>query len=152
MNNYLRGNIEGIISSAEKQINGNKVKFNMPDAKGLLFLANDKSYFTQFTPLVYISITEKLLSERPNTPINGFVYFVTNKQYELPAEQENGIIWINNYLKQGQNEFAGFIDNIGLKWIEFVGKETGGKIADIKKWDEEIINEKLESLKVISPK
>ena len=147
----VRGTVEDKIRSAEKQIKKIKEVFKMPDAKRLLLLANDKSYFTQLTPLIYIHITEKLLSERPDTPIDGFVYFATNKNYELPTEKENGIIWINNYLRKGQEEFAGFIDKLGISWAEFVCRNTGGTIGRTNHFDEEVINERLESLKVISP-
>lgn len=147
----VRSTVKGKIRSAEKQIRKIKEDFKMPDAKGLLLLANDKSYFTQLTPLIYIHVTEKLLSERPDTPIDGFVYFVTNKNYELQTEKENGIIWINNYLRKGQEEFAGFIDTLGINWAEFVCRNTGGTIERINHFDEEAIGEKLEFLKVISP-
>ena len=148
----IRGNVEIVIRSAEKQIKKTKESFKMEHAKGLLLLANDKSYFAQLTPLIYIYTAEKLLSERPDTPIDGFVYFATNKNYELPTEKEIGIIWINCYLKKGQEEFANFIDNLGLKWAEFVSKETGGRIKNMDKWNEEEIHENLECLKVILPK
>ena len=142
----IKRTLEGVFHQAKKQIKQTKDVLQMPDAKGLLFLANEGNYFYQFSTKIFTDILDELFESDPRS-IEGYAFFATNKVTE---HKQNVIIWIANSTSKDP-AYDKFVDELGRKWSEFVSTKTGANIIAFEDWDERVIEEKLSSLRIIPP-
>jgi len=141
--------IERAIRSAKHQIKDTKDFFNIPEASGLVLIANDGNYFLEHQQ--FIGLICNLMERRFNdSSIDGFVYFTANMPVSIPGHKLEKNIWVPGYREDNNIILGDFVNDIGEKWGYFYQNKIGqDKIAptQIEDFDESI--DLLNSMKLI---
>ena len=144
MINLVERTFETAIRSAKKQIESTKDYFELPQARGLLLLANDGNYFLQHHE--FFSLTCRLLANRfPNSCIDGFVYFTPNMPTHMPGHKLERVLWIPAYQAEGNKSLSEFVNMLGAKWHRFYQRRIGQEDVPTL-----FINDRAEGLAAIS--
>jgi hypothetical protein len=147
----VKRTLENIFRGAKKQIGVTKNHFQLFGAKGLLLLANDGNYFNQFSSDIFVHILkEHLFADQ--LLIDGFVFFVTNKVYDNESKRDSDAIWLVVTRDENDERLMEFGLGLGLKWAEFVCKETGIRMGPIEHWDKDDFEKKLAAVRIVAPK
>jgi hypothetical protein len=111
------------VKKANKQIKETKKYFEIPDAKGLLILANDGNY--SINPKFMIQILEKLLPNK-YTSIDSFIFFTPNMRVYTPQIDQQLNVWVSGRCRPSSNEVEPkYLQEIQQGWISFLEKRTG---------------------------
>jgi hypothetical protein len=122
--------IEGIIKKANKQIRESKKYFGLPDATGLLLLANEGNYI--LTPETMSWLLQRILFADLFSSIDEIVYFTVNLNVHKPGTNSYGPIW-KHFHRQGFRETSqSFQQKLANGWIEFFGRAVGQSMVNIK--------------------
>jgi len=121
--------IERAMRSAKHQIQDTKDYFNLPEASGLLLIANDGNYFLEHQQ--FFGLISNLMERRfKDSSIDGFVYFAPNMPVFIPGHEREMIIWATGYREDNNNILDDFVNDIGEKWWDFYQNKIGqDKIA-----------------------
>ncbi len=116
--------IERTIKKANRQIRETKEHFNLPDAAGLLLLANDGNYSLESAHI--IEIVGKILTHQFSA-IDGFVYLTANMRAQKPGYERDVNLWVPNY--GGYIEpLVKMVDRMGEAWGEFYASKIGQEV------------------------
>jgi hypothetical protein len=63
---------------------------------------------------------------REFSSIHGFVYFTVNRYIELPNDDIAHHLWVPLYSETAHSDLVDFVDNLGVKWFDFLGEKIGG--------------------------
>jgi hypothetical protein len=85
------------ILKANKQIRETASSFGMPDAKGLLFIANDGNYALEADAAVYL--IHRILGNDCSS-INSVVYFTVNMTASSPVTEKYVFVWVHTSRKK----------------------------------------------------
>lgn len=118
--NYL----ETIVKKANLQIRETKARLNLPNAKGVLLLANDGNYSLE-TESVLILVTSIIRYQFTN--VNYVAYFTVNMQAELRTLEGDIYVWAMAHGEKEKEYSYEFLHKLGDAWIEHVNKVTGIK-------------------------
>lgn len=146
----LRRTIEGEIRQAKRQIIESRKFFQINDAIGLIFFANEGNYFS---PHIHIGIIQELILKKYSSYIDGFLYFTTDRNSEIsPSTKGNGGLWLQyDWIEnqERQQKISDFIWKLGAGWTEFVCKHTEREAELLNCWDKEELSKQLKSIKFI---
>ncbi len=123
LGDLIKEPIEGIIKKANKQIRESKKYFGLPDAKGLLLLANDGSYALGYETMSWL--LQRILFAGLFSSIDEIVYFTVNLNLHKPGTNSYGPIW-QHFKREGMGRTSqGFQQNLRDGWFEFFGRIVG---------------------------
>jgi hypothetical protein len=105
--------IQRAIEKANKQIKETKEHLNVPNAAGLLLLANDGNYSLESGHI--IEIVGKILTHLYSS-IDGFVYFTVNMRAMTPGYERDVNLWVPNY--------GGYIESL-VKMVDRMAEAWG---------------------------
>jgi hypothetical protein len=111
------------VEKANKQIKETKKYFGLPDAKGLLILANDGNY--SINPKLMMQILGNLLLSR-YTSIDSFLFFTPNmRAYALQIDRQFNV-WISGPTRPSSNAVESeFLHEIQQGWVSFLERKFG---------------------------
>jgi hypothetical protein len=122
-----------LVLAANKQIRSTKELLNMPDAKGLLWVASDGNEFLQ--PDMICHLLKRILTKKkPNgndaySSLHGAAYFSPRMPVQIPGAAEPGLIWVNIH-RQPNPEFQVWLDALSNEWPKYVSWAQGIPIRD----------------------
>jgi hypothetical protein len=115
--------IRRVLKKANRQLRTTAQKLGIGESQNLLLIANDGLYSLE--PDVVIAIIAQLL-EREFSSIHGFVYFTINRYVELSEDNIAHHLWIPLYSETAHDDLVDFVDDLGVKWFDFLGQKIGG--------------------------
>jgi hypothetical protein len=119
--------VKDAVEKANKQIKETKKHFGLPDARGLLILANDGNY--SLTPQISMNILGNLLP-RAFTGIDSFIYFTPNMRLASSRYDRQLHVWISGAARPGANAIdADFMNKIQAGWAQYLARLTGEDVT-----------------------
>lgn len=129
MLSLARRQIEGTVRTANKQIQATKEVLNIPDARGLVLLANDGNYFLEPMQAFYL-IIQVMIEHFMDCSIDGFVYFSVNVAAEDPRTDRELMFWMPSYNKEDDVELSSFVNRLGADWNSFYSRKIGQDVPN----------------------
>ena len=124
---------ENAIRKADKQIKSTKKLLNLPNARGLVLLANDGNYFSH--PAEAVSLIAQVMQQHfMKSHLDGFVYFTVNTVVKVPGNDRELLFWVPSYRKTG-DELADFVNVLGAGWGRFYEKKIGQEVPSLQTED-----------------
>lgn len=115
--------VKSHLRSANQQMR-EKETHNLPNAKGLLLLANDGNYSIE--PEHMGLILAKHLNGGNYPHIDTVLFFTVNMAVQVPGDDVISRLWIYFYRKAPNRGVpVQFMDNMGVAWASFFKKLTG---------------------------
>lgn len=114
--------IEAIIKKANRQIKASKAYFGLPDAKGLLLIANDGNFTIGTASAKWVF--QRILYDKFST-INEVSYFTVNMDVCLPGDYPPGPIWFHSYRQGMARISSAFQQSLREGWHDFVCRKLG---------------------------
>jgi hypothetical protein len=127
--------IERIVKKANRQIRETKEYLSLPDAKGVLLLANDGNYSLE-TEAVLFLVTKIIRVQF--TSINYVAYFTVNMKARVPGLNRDVYVWAMAHGEKEKEFSYDFLNALGDGWIEFLGRKVGQNYSNLTV-DKEII-------------
>lgn len=116
--------VKSHLRSANQQIRESKETHNLPNAKGLLLLANDGNYSIE--PEYMGQILAKHLNVGNYPHIDTVLFFTVNMAVKVPDDDVISRLWIYFYrVPPEQGVPVPFMDEMGFAWAAFFKKLTG---------------------------
>ena len=116
--------IETAIRSAKDQIQCTKEYFKLPQAYGLLLIANDGNYFLEHQE--FYRLTCRIMASKfMNSSIDGFVYFSANMPVKMPSQRREMLVWIPAYRIDNNDILGNFVNELGANWFSFYQRKIG---------------------------
>lgn len=132
------GPVKEAVEKANKQIKETKKYFNLPDAKGLLILANDGNY--SLSPKLSMQILGWLLPNR-YTGIDSFIYFTPNMRLAAPQYDRQVHVWISGPSRPSANAVGPeYLRQICKGWTSFLERRTGEEVTEFVADDHDVID------------
>jgi hypothetical protein len=117
------------ILKANKQIRETADFFGMPDAKGIVFIANDGNYALEADAAIYL--IGRILGQDCSS-IHSFVYFTVNMPASGPMTDKEILVWVHaNRRKILEPVDSDFVMNIFRSWRSFLEVLRGEHIEEI---------------------
>jgi len=129
-----------VVVAANDQIKSTKKLLNMPDARGLLWVASDGNEFLQPNVLWYL-LQRTLQKKKENgepaySSIHGLAYFSPRMLAQIPGAEEPAILWFSG-LRQPDPRLKACLDYLSREWPKYVSwaqgvsiREVSGKVED----------------------
>jgi hypothetical protein len=146
----LRSRLESsTIKNANKQIRDTKKHLQVPDAVGLLIIANDGNF--AFKPDVLFHLLAHSLKGRYRS-IDALIFFTANEPLSLPGfEHEGANLWTNLVVDGRRSLPEGFSDRLGSEWYRLYSKLISGVVYEVhperptpEEWDNiDFVNKRL---------
>lgn len=137
MLSLARRHIEDVIRKADKQIRSTKALLNLPNARGLVLLANDGNYFSH--PAEAVALICQVMQEHfLESSVDGFVYFTVNVVAKAPGTDRELAFWIPVYRKEG-DEVGSFVNRLGSEWNSFYARKVGQDMPKFQSEDMRIL-------------
>ena len=118
--------VENIIRKANQQIRSSKDALSLPQASGLLLIANDGN-FLHTEPADYLNIVALVLKKKdsngkPKFPhIDGIVYF----SYRVASSNEPFPFWAPAHVHPDDTEVISFQEKLRAGWFSYVARVNG---------------------------
>ena len=123
-----------VVFAANDQIKSTKKLLNMPDAKGLLWVASDGNEFLQPNILWYllqrILQKKKQNGEPAYSSIHGLAYFSPRMLGQIPGAAEPALLWFSG-LRQPDAQVKACLDQLSDEWPKYVSWAQGVYIRDV---------------------
>ncbi len=116
-----------IVAAANVQIRSTKKLLNMPDAKGLLWVASDGNEYFQPHVLSYLlkRILKKTVDGQPAySSLNGLAYFSPRMLTQMPGVPEPVILWVGG-CRQPDSQLQACLDEMAAEWPRYVSWAQG---------------------------
>ena len=133
MLSLARRHVENTVRKANKQIQATKDSLGIPDAKGLVLLANDGNYFLDPMQAFYL-IIRVMIEHFMDCSIDGFVYFSVNVASKDPRSDRELMFWMPSYSKEG-GDLPDFVNKLGADWNDFYSKKIGQQVPNFQSDD-----------------
>ncbi|MFN3165773.1 MAG: hypothetical protein ACE37H_01780 [Phycisphaeraceae bacterium] len=123
----LKNRLQRLVKKANKQIEQTKSALDLPDAKGLLVLANDGDMIFEFEGILHL--LDRILKRRFHH-INTVLYFTANYPVSGPNLPFPAQIWTDLVIDDGGVERPGvarpILDKLGKGWFNHIADIVGG--------------------------
>jgi len=133
MLSLARRQIETAVRKANKQIQATKDALNIPDARGLVLIANDGNYFLEPMQGFHL-IIQVMLEHFRECAIDGFVYFSVNVAAQDPRTNRELMFWMPSYSQEG-GDLPDFVNQLGADWNIFYSKKIGQDVPNFQSDD-----------------
>lgn len=134
----LRKPVHGAIEKANRQIRETKANLNLPDAKGLLLLANDGCWSIETEAMLYLA--DISLGNR-FTSINSVVYFTVNMPARMPGVDRDVLVWVPAARKDVRPVDKDFLGQLQKGWSAYHESLLGQHIPTIEIEEQQRIHE-----------
>jgi len=126
----LRSRLESsTIKNANKQIRDTKKHLHVPDAVGLLIIANDGNF--AFKPDVLFHLLDNSLKARYRS-IDALIFFTANEPLTLPGfEHEGANLWANLVVPGRRSLPESFSCRLGSEWYRLYSKLISGTVYEV---------------------
>jgi hypothetical protein len=131
-----------VVFAANDQIKSTKKLLNLPDAKGLLWVASDGNEFLQ--PNVVWYLLHRILKKKKAngdpaySSIHGLAYFSPRMLGQIPGAAEPALLWFSGY-RQSDPQLKVCLDQLSDEWPKYVSwaqgvyiRDTVGKVEDVR--------------------
>lgn len=131
-----------VVYAANDQIKSTKKLLNMPDAKGLLWVASDGNEFLQ--PNVVWYLLHRILQKKKQngdpaySSIHGLAYFSPRMLGQIPGVSQPALLWFSGY-RQPDPQLKSCLDELSDEWPKYVSWAQGiyihsavGKVEDVR--------------------
>lgn len=125
-----------VIGEANKQIKSTKSLLNMPDAKGLLWVASDGN--EDFQPnVVWYLLLQALKKKKENgdpaySSINGLAYFNPRMPARVPQASEPAFFWFSGTRKPDEDhDIQTCLNLLSNAWPQYVAWAQGITVRDV---------------------
>lgn len=126
------------IEKANRQIKETKKYFGLPDAKGLLILANEGNY--SIDPQLMMQILSNLLRSR-YTSIDSFIFFTPNMRAYAPQIDSQFHVWMSGSTRQSANAVESeFLREIQKGWVSFLEGKYREPVTQFHVEDHDMVN------------
>ena len=131
-----------VVAAANAQIKSTKRLLNLPDARGLLWVASDGNEFLQ-PNMVWYLLHRILKKKKANgdpaySSIHGLAYFSPRMLGQIPGVAEPALIWFSGY-RQRDPKLQACLDELSNEWPKYVAWAQGifirnatGTVADVR--------------------
>jgi hypothetical protein len=118
-----------VVSAANSQIESTKQILNMPDAKGLLWVASDGNVDLQPDAVWYL-LTRILRKKSENgdpqySNINAVAYFSPRMLVEMPQSKVPALFWFSGARQNDNEEMRAFLSLLCDAWPRYVAWAQG---------------------------
>lgn len=118
-----------VIVKANEQIRTTKETLDVPEAKGLLFLASDGNHSLQPYDILYF-VNRAFRKKKPDgdlqfSSLHGICYFSLNMPVKLPGVEAPAIFWCGGPRNASDLEMRTFCDELERSWYEHQCKSAG---------------------------
>jgi hypothetical protein len=144
--------VKSHLRSANQQIRESKETHDLPNAKGLLLLANDGNYSIE--PDHMGQILGKHLNGGNYPNIDTVLFFTVNMAVQVPEDDVISRLWIYFYRQPAEQGVpVPFMDEMGVAWASFFKELTGIDAPMINEKDADGLSDHqvLKQLKFIKP-
>jgi len=130
--------IQAAVKQANRQIRQTKEYFALPDAKGLLILANDGNY--SLTPEMSMSILARLLPNHYSS-IDSFIYFTPNMRLASNRYERQANLWISGPSNRPSANAveSDYLSEIEQGWTRYIEHITGETVTIFNEHDPDTI-------------
>lgn len=118
----FRPPISRILKKANSQLKETKKALNLPNAVGIMVLANDD--FVSLEPQFITALISEILVHSYSS-IDAFVYLTLNHYVDIPDNNYANLLWIPAYSQKAPNWLQDFINRVGNEWFNFLEAEIG---------------------------
>jgi hypothetical protein len=130
-----------VVVAANAQIKNTKKLLNLPDAKGLLWVASDGNEFLQPNMVWYLLhriLTKKKANGDPAySSIHGLAYFSPRMLGQVPGVAEPALIWFSGY-RQRDPRLQACLDELSNEWPRYVAWAQGINIHNTRSTVEDV--------------
>jgi hypothetical protein len=131
--------VQTAVKKANKQIKETKRYFGIPNAKGLLILANDGNY--SINPKLMMQILGNLLKSS-YTGIDSVIFFTPNLRAYAPQIDRQFNVWISGRSRPSSNSVEPeLLHKISEAYISFVEKKFGEPVTRFETENHSIIED-----------
>lgn len=116
-----------LVKRANRQIRQTKEHFGIPNAAGLLLLANDGDFVMK--PSVVMYLLANLLTPGRYTSIDAITYFAANQTMQMQATSES-LVWIGGRFPGRREMPKDFKVRLRSAWFNEYSKLTGERIDE----------------------
>jgi len=119
-----------ILSDANQQIRDTKEDLVLPDAKGLVLIANEGHFFS--SPADLLTYIARILKKRKSdggkiySNIHRIVIFSANVPLASPEFPQGLLGWVPAFRDENDQETAAFLMKLGESWSRFCAAKRGG--------------------------
>lgn len=110
-----------ILKKANRQIRETKQSLSLPLHSGILFVVNDG---LPLEPQFVCALLGDILTHSYSS-IDCCVYMTLNAYVQLPSSDHAHLLWVPSYSKRAPDALVAFVDSLGRKWSDLLGKEIG---------------------------
>jgi len=149
-----------VVAAANSQIKSTKKLLNLPDARGLLWVASDGNEFLQPNMVWYLLHRILKKKKKPSgdaaySSIHGLAYFSPRMLGQVPGVPEPAIVWFSGY-RQPDPVLQACLNELSLEWPKYVSwaqgisiRNAGGQVEDVRFFG---VGEKLMQIRVSEKK
>lgn len=122
-----------VVVAANAQIKSTKELLNLPDAKGLLWVASDGNEFLQPNTVWYL--LHRILQKKKSdgnpaySSIHGLAYFSPRMLAQVKGIQEPVLLWISGY-RQRDPQLEACLSELSSEWPNYVSWAQGIQIRN----------------------
>jgi hypothetical protein len=122
-----------VVVAANAQIKSTKELLNLPDAKGLLWVASDGNEFLQPNTVWYL-LHRILQKKKPDgnpaySSIHGLAYFSPRMLAQVKGIQEPVLLWMSGY-RQRDPQLEACLSELSSEWPNYVSWAQGIQIRN----------------------
>lgn len=139
-----------IVADANKQIRETKKFFSLPEAKGLLLLANEGNFY--FQPQDVLGMLSRMFAKKKEngqalySHIDLVVFFSANVTVRSPTLGEDTLLWAVAPRRPMDAALADFLEQLRRSWIEHYERAIGTKVRET-----ELSENALKEMKFVRP-
>ncbi|QHN03085.1 hypothetical protein FTO74_06655 [Granulicella sp. WH15] len=132
-----------VIADANKQIKSTKSLLNMPDAKGLLWVAHDGNEDFQPDVVWYLLLQTLQKKKESGDPayssIHGLAYFNPRMPAKVPQASEPALFWFSGTRKPDRDkDIQACLSHLSNSWPKYVTWAQGIKVRDVEGKPEDV--------------
>jgi hypothetical protein len=124
----LRKPIQRVVTKANDQIKHTKNYFGLPQAKGLLLIANDGNYSFESDAVMY-HLSHLLRKE--HTSIDAVIYFTVNMPAMVPGIERDVLVWVSAPRNLSDEVLPPFLRALRTGWLSFYARRIGQEVPEI---------------------
>lgn len=129
--------LKAAVVHANKQLKATKAHFQLPNAKGLLIIANDGNF--SLNPELTMHVLGRLFREHFSA-IESYIYFAPRLATRIPGVAEHARIWISGPTRgAGTGVSSELMKRIEERWHQYVRSRFGGGMKRIDTDDPQLL-------------
>lgn len=125
------------VTDANTQLKATKLHFGVPNARGLVILANDGNY--SLNPDLAMGVLARLFKNRFSA-IDSFIYFAPDMEVSVPGLAKPARVWISGPTRDPASGVTpDHLARMSSAWIEFTQSKTGEPVEAIAVTDHDLV-------------